>query len=146
MASNPFVQLGSLNKLLANVKFTTNPGLNIPAQYMSLDGLRVGFEGQAATPIDVMMGVVPSGNPYIRVTLRFGVVKSLAIANAWKQQLESAAQVGDFVVRPDVAGFAAFDFSNGFILNPEELVLNGSDASFRLSLCATYYINSSLFP
>jgi hypothetical protein len=146
VASNPLVLLGSLNKLKASLKFTSNPQLNVLPSYMSAAGLAVGFEGQATNYTEVYVGVVPSPNPFILVTIRFGVLKTQSLGPAWKSQLETSTIVGDFVVRPDVVGFPPFDFTNGFIQNPEEISMNGSDPTFRIMLKATYAINSSLFP
>lgn len=146
MPGNPQVLLGSLNKLRANLKFTSNPSLNILPSYMNQAGLTVGFEGQATNYSEVYVGVVPSPNPFILVTIRFGVLKTQALGPLWKAQVESNTLIGDFVLRPDVQGFPAFNFTNGFIMNPDEIAMNGSNPAFGISLKATYSINSSLWP
>lgn len=146
MPGNPQVALGSLNKLKASLKFTSNSSLNILPSYMAQAGLTVGFEGQATNYSEVYVGAVPSPNPFILVTIRFGVLKTQVLGPLWKQQVETNTLVGDFVLRPDVQGFPPFDFTNGFIMNPDEIAMNGSSPTFGISLKATYYINSSLWP
>jgi hypothetical protein len=144
--ANPNVPLGSLNKLKASLKFTSNASLNILPSYMSQAGLTIGFEGQATSYSEVYVGVVPSPNPFILVTIRFGVLKTQVLGPLWKAQVESNTLIGDFVLRPDVQGFPSFDFTNGFIMNPDEIAMNGTSAMFGISLRATYQINSSLWP
>lgn len=146
MPANPNVPLGSLNKLKASLKFTSNQSLNILPSYMSQSGLTIGFDGQATNYSEVYVGVVPSPNPFILVTIRFGVLKTQVLGPLWKAQVESNTLVGDFVLRPDVQGFPSFDFTNGFIMNPDEIAMNGTSPMFGISLRATYQINSSLWP
>lgn len=146
MPANPNVPLGSLNKLKASLKFTSNASLNILPSYMSQSGLTIGFEGQVTNYSEVYTGVVPSPNPFVLVTIRFGVLKTQVLGPLWKAQVESNTLIGDFVLRPDVAGFPSFDFVNGFIMNPDEIAMNGSSPNFGISLRATYYTNSSLWP
>lgn len=146
MAGNPFTQLGSLNKLRGSIKFTSNSSLNITPQFLGANGISLNFEGQATRPNPVNVGVVPSPEVYLQITLGISLVKTLAIAAAWKAQVEDSSLLGDMVVRLDVDKFPPFDLSNGFILNPETITAHGVDPNFPLRLQGTWYINNSLWP
>lgn len=146
MAGNPLIQLGTLNRLRGSVKFTTNSALNITPSFLGANGISLNFDGQATRPNNVNVGIVPSPEVYIPVTVRVNLLKTLAIAAAWKAQLESSSLVGDFVVRLDVNSYPPFDISNGYILNPDTITAHGVDPNFTIAFQGTYYINSSLWP
>lgn len=143
--ANPIVPQGTINRLRASVTVTSLSALNITASYLGKEGISLSFDGLITTPIETMTGVVPSPEPYQKVTISAHLLKTQALANAWKQQLEALSLIGDITVRSDSAQLDPYQFSNCYITNVNPLKFAGDDAGWVISLGGIYYINSSLW-
>ena len=143
--ANPIVPQGALNRLRASVTVTGFPGLNITASYLGKEGISLSFDGLITTPIETMVGVVPSPEPYQKVTVSAHLLKTQALANAWKQQLESLSLIGDITVRSDAATLDPYQLSNCYITNISPQKFAGDDAGWVISLGGVYYVNASLW-
>ena len=86
--ANPQVPQGTLNRLRVSVAITQFPALNITPSYLGREMATLSFDGMVTTPIDTATGVVPSPEPYQRVTATVHLLRTQALANLWKQQLE----------------------------------------------------------
>jgi hypothetical protein len=144
--ANPLVPLGNLNRLIASVTFATNTSLNVTAPYLGREGISLRFSDPATTPIKVMVGVVPSPEPYQTVAVMMHLVKTLALANSFKTAIETNTLLGDVTIRPDeVGGIGPYSISNSWIENVEALRFDGTDAGWSVTIGGIYYINSNLF-
>jgi hypothetical protein len=90
---------------------------------------------------------VQSPEPYQRVTVSSHLIKTQALAAAYKTQLELASLLGDIVVRPDLpsntAGISPYQLSNTAINTVSALKFDGTDDGWRIVMSAIYYINSN---
>lgn len=148
MAGNPLVALGALNRLKSTVVWNSFASLNITPSYLGKNGIRVSPKGPATAIYDVMAGIVPSPEPYIRIGLMLPLLKTQALSNLYKVQMEANSVLGDCTVRPDVAppnGLGIYQFSNMSITEVGELSFDGSDPVYMVSLEGIYYVNSSLW-
>lgn len=143
--ANPQVPQGTLNRLRVSVAITQFPALNITPSYLGREMATLSFDGMVTTPIDTATGVVPSPEPYQRVTATVHLLRTQALANLWKQQLESNSLIGDFTVRLDAKALDPYQVSNGYITNVAPLKADGTDAGWTISVGGIYYINSSLW-
>ena len=146
--ANPLVPQGTLNRLLNSITFVSNPGLNITASYLVKEQTTMNFDGVATTPIDTATGYVPSPEPYQRITLACHLVKSMALVQAWKNQIEFSTLIGNFVVWPDVPpgiGLQPYQISSGVISTVNPIRMDGTSADWALMLHGLYYINSSIW-
>src|SRR5271156_4655421 len=113
--ANPQIPQGTLNRLRASITLTSFPGLNITQSYLGRQGISLTFDGVVTTPIDTMTGIVPSPEPYQRITCSAHLLKTQALAAAWKAQVELNALLGDITIRPDIpsgAGISPYQLSN----------------------------------
>jgi hypothetical protein len=147
--ANPIIPQGTLNRLAISLQFVSHPNLNITASYLGKEMASMTFSGVATTPLDTATGVVYSPEPYQRVTVMAHLVKSMALSQAWKTQLELNSLVGDLVVYPDVlqsqGGLNPYQISNTAIENVNPIRLDGLDATWTISFSGVYYVNSVLW-
>ena len=146
--ANPLVPQGVLNRLRASITLSSFPGLNVTASYLGREGISMTFDGVATTPIDTMTGVVQSPEPYQRVTVSAHLLKSQALANAYKTQIELNTLMGDVTVRPDVpsgVGIGPYQLSNTALNTVNPLKFDGTDAGWIIMMSGIYYINSAIW-
>ena len=143
--ANPIIPQGVLNRLRASATLTQFPGLNITASYLGKEGISLSFEGVVTTPLDTMTGVVQSPEPYQRVTMAAHLIKSQALANAFKTQIELSSLIGDVTIRPDAAQLGPYQLSNVAINSVNPLKFDGTDPGWVLMMSGIYYVNSSLW-
>ena len=145
MAANPLVPQGTLNKLRGSVFCVDNPQLNVTASYLADDAITLAFEGEASAYIPTMTGAVPSPNPFQVATCMMRLLKTQALSNLWKLQIETDSLIGDIVITTDAAPLNNYTLVNCTIKNVNELTFAGKDPSFVVTVQGTYYINSGLF-
>lgn len=146
MAGNPLISLGQLNRLKASVVITDFPALNIIPSFLGQEGISLSLDGEATGRLPQMTGVVNSPEPYMAVTIQIPMLKTLNIADLYKQQMEIDTQLGDIQVRPDVStGLGIYSLSNGAIMAVGNLDFGGRNAVFGIALQAVYYINANLW-
>ena len=142
---NPLVSQGSLNKLRASITIPAFPTLNVTAPYLSKEGIRLSLQGESVIYLPTMTGAVTSQEPYMMAETVIHLLKSQALANLFKSQMETNALIGDFTVRPDATPLSPYGMTNGSIKSIRELDFSGENAVFAVTLGAYYLVNSSLF-
>ncbi|MEN9755817.1 MAG: hypothetical protein RL755_4 [Pseudomonadota bacterium] len=145
MAGNPQVKQGSLNRVRGSVSFVNAPDMNITAPFMTKEGLSLSWEGESVTFIDTMTGVVTSPEPYQKVTLTIGVLKTTTLGTAYKNRMENDCDLGDCVINPDSSNFPKFTIANSAIEGIEACTFNGTDPGFRIRIKGVWAINNVLW-
>lgn len=142
---NPLVDQGTLNRLIGSVSVPSFPALNITASYLGKEGINLALEGSATTHIEVMVGNVLSGEPYRMCSVTVELLKSQALADAWKRQEELLSLIGDITVRPDTKTLSPYQIVNCGIDGVRDLKFNGTVAGYAVMIKGIYRVNSSLF-
>jgi hypothetical protein len=147
MAGNPLVPQGILNRVSASVVWTNFPQLNVTAPYLDKDGISLRMTSKISTRHPTMTGVVQSPEPYVEVELVIAMLRTQALANAYKIQWEAYSVLADGVVYPDVPvnGIGQFQLENMSIDGVGDLLFNGTTPMFGVSLGGFYLVNSQLF-
>jgi hypothetical protein len=145
MAGNPFVPQGTLNRLRASFVLSALPALNVTASYLGEEMVRLSFGGGGTTRINTATGQVTSPEPYIPALVRINLLKTQALANAWKAQMELTTLLGDCTIRPDAATLGPYQLSNCSMQDVEPLDFNGKAAGWIITVGGTYYINNNLW-
>lgn len=143
--SNPNISLGTLNRIRASVTWASFPGLNVSASFLSKRGITLAFAGEATPYIDVMTGAVTSPEPYLRATFTVHLLKTQALANSYKLQMELFTLLGQCTIRPDAAAMNPWNVTNCAITGVEGLDFSGTTAEYTVRCGGIYYINSNLF-
>lgn len=143
--ANPLVTQGSLNKLRASITWPSFPGLNVTASYLSKEGIRLTLQGESVLYLPTMTGAVTSQEPYMMIEATVNLLKSQALANLYKQQMETNALLGDGTIRPDAVPLSPYQLTNCAIRGVRELDFSGEHAVFAVMIGGYYLINSDLF-
>ena len=143
--ANTLVPQGTLNRLRASVVWNSFPGLNVTASFLGREGVGLSFDGQANTQIETMTGAVNSPEAYVKAAIRIALLKTQALAAAYKAQMEQNVLIGDCTIRADASSLPPFQISNCSLLGVDELVFNGEVAGFMVRAGGYWLVNSSLF-
>lgn len=143
--ANPLVTQGSLNRLRASVTWPSFPVLNVTANYLGKDGIRLMLEGESVIYINTMVGAVTSPEPYQLIRMTMHLLKTQPLASQYKAQMENNALLGNGVVRPDSLALPAYDIVNCAINSIAELNFSGADAGFAVDIRGYYLVNNSLY-
>jgi hypothetical protein len=143
--ANPLVAQGSLNRLLASVVINAFPQLNVTASYLGKAGIKLSLQGEAVTYLPTLTGQVTSPDPYMGTEIMMDLIKSQALANQYKLQMESNALIGDVLVYPDAAPLNPYQIVNCSIKSVRELDFSGESYAFMVTLGGYYLVNNQLF-
>ena len=79
------------------------------------------------------------------VEMVINLIKPQALANLYKQRMESNSLIGDGSVRPDATALGVYPITNSSIKAVRELDFSGEHEGFAVVIGAYYLVNSSLF-
>lgn len=142
---NPLVNQGTLNRLIGSIVWPSHPELNIIAANLGRAGISLALQGETTLYIPTMTGQVTSPEPYMAVEVTANLLKSQALSNLYKQQMETNSLIGDGTVRPDTTTLGVYQIINCSIKNVHQLTFSGEDAAFSVVFGGYYLINSSLW-
>lgn len=143
--ANPQIQQGTLNRLLASVVYASFPQLNVTSGYMAKDAISIGFEGDTSQLIGTLTGAVTSPEPYMFANVTMNLLRTQALGDAYKTQVETNTTLGSVTVYPDTQTLSPFQLNNCVLSSVQELPLDGNSASLIIRLRGVYSINSALF-
>lgn len=143
--ASPLVPQGSLNRLRPSLVIPGFPALNVTAPYLGKASIRITYEGDAVTYIASLTGAVTSPEPFQLISMRVNLLKTQALAQAYKTQMETNALLGDITLRSDSIALSVWPLVNCSISSVPELNFDGNDADYNVVIKGVYYINSSLF-
>jgi hypothetical protein len=141
--ANPNVPLGFLNRLRASIIVPAYPSLNVTASFLAPEGISLAPQGQVATNLPAMTGVVRSPEPYVVVRVTTHLIKSQALADAWKTQWELDSFIGDITVRPDANALSPFEIGNVSIISIEAMTFSGRDPGIVVTVEGSYNVNAN---
>lgn len=146
MAVNPLVDQGSLNKVRGAVNWVNFPQLNVSAAYLGDDGIGLALEGASTIYLPSLTGAVTSRETYMMIGVSMHLLKTQALSDAYKAQMELNALLGNGTVRPDVeTGLSPYDIINCSIAAVREMRFSGRDAGWVVTCRGYYIINNDLF-
>lgn len=139
---------GTLNRLKASMTLNSFPGLNITPEYLGKEMITLTPTGDITSFIPTTTGAVTSPEPYQFYTISAHLLKTQALAPAYKSQLESNSLLGDITVWLDVQtgqGVASYSFNNCAIKGVGAIKIDGMDAGWMVEIGGYYTVNASLF-
>lgn len=143
---NPLISQGVLNRVKGSVTWTDHPELNVTAPFLDKDGINLRLEGDASLQHGTMTGTVQSPEPYMMVSIVIALLKTQALCELYKSQMQDNPVLGAGTVFPDVStGLSQFALNNMAIQTVGELLLNGTTPIFACT-CRGYWVTAnSLF-
>lgn len=142
---NPLVAQGSLNKVRASITWPSFPALNVTAPYLGKNGIRLTLQGVSTLYLPTMTGAVTSQEPYMMIEMVINLIKPQALANLYKQQMETSSLIGDGTVRPDAVALGVYPITNAAIQGVRELDFSGEHEGFAVTIGGYYLVNAALF-
>ena len=143
--ANPQIAQGTLNRLRGSIIFPNFPELNITAPFLGEEGINMTPGGDIVDTYGTMTGTVTSAAPYQMYTVEVELLKTQSFADQFKQQLETLAVIGNFIVRPDASTLSVYQINNGSIYTASPGRLNGKSVGFMIGLRGYYSVNAQLF-
>ena len=147
--SNPLIDQGQLNRLVASVVWQDFPQLNVTPSFLGKEAIRLALEGGASTQIRNLTGITQSPEPYMPCSLTINLLKTQQLSALFKSQMELLAVLGNCVVRPDVpagtGGLTPYDLTSMAIQDVREQDYGGGDSGWIVVCRGAYYINSALW-
>lgn len=143
--NNPLVPQGTLNRVRVHVVVPSFASLNVTSSNMGRSFAKLSFEGPFVEQIGTGTGVVNSPEPYVMATITMNILRTQAIASAWKAQAQATSVLGNVVIHSDTSAFPAITLANTSIRDIDPGAYDGTDPVVRIDLRGTYYVNNNLW-
>ncbi len=145
MATQPIVQQGTLNRVRASVVIPSFPQLNVLASYMSNSFVSAKPQGDFAELIETATGGVPSPEPFVKMLITVGLLRTQNRGEIWQEQAEVGSYIGDVVVHSDTSAFLQRTYYDCIIQKIDPEAYDGRNPENRLTIIGIYRINNSLW-
>ena len=143
--SNPQVNQGSLNRLLASVVFSDVPYLSVTSPFLGKEGISVGFEGDASMLLPTMTGGVPSPEPYQIANVTMHLLRTTVLGAAYKLQMETNTTLGSMNVISDTITLPPYQLDTCVLKSVQEITFDGNQPGMVVRIQGIYRINSAAF-
>ena len=143
--AGPNVQLGTINRLRASVVVDDDTTLSVTASFLLPAGISIAWGNPTATNHKAMVGTVPSPEPYQEARVKIPIVRTTALAQIYKQQIESDVEIGTITVRPDTSAMTPWQFQNCTVEAVDDIELNGQNIGYVITISGYYPINNDLY-
>ena len=144
---------GNLNRIRASVQIgNPNSQLSVISDQLGREGIRLSFDDMATDLLATMSGMVSSPRPYQGCTLTMYIVKSMPIANLYKNQFLQSTLIGTVTVFPDTSDASnasavldTFILNNMALENIAEMSFAGDAPTLQISMKGYYNVNQGFF-
>lgn len=143
--ANQLVPQGSLNLLKASAVWDDFPALNVSPPFLAKGAIALSFDSEYTVYIDTMTGGVTSPQPYVKCTFTLNLLRTQALADAYKTQFENSTVMGNVTLRGDSVALSAYQLVNCGVAGVRELTFAGQDPVYAVSFHGYYNINSNLY-
>lgn len=132
--NNPLIALGTLNRLRGGVTVPLFPSLNVTGPYLGKRGVRLNPIGQVTAQLEVMVGTVPSPEPYLMIDVMLNLLKTNGLAALWQAQAQSNSVIGRVTVHSDTSQYPDYTLYQCSITNvaPESFAGDEPNADFTI--------------
>ncbi len=143
--ANPQVPQGTLNRLKVNVTFNDYPALNVTASFLAPEGVNLAFEGEGAILVPTLTGAAQSPEPFMMARATINLLKTQALADAFKSQLETDTNLGPVSIFGDTSTLSEYDLVNCVLQGVQDIKFNGTTVGYAVRIHGIYPINSDLW-
>jgi hypothetical protein len=140
-----FTPPGVLNRLRASVTYQDFPQLNVISSYLTTEGIRLAFEGNATDLLPAMVSLVSSPAPYLPASLTMSIVRSSTLSELYKEQIENNTLMGLVTIWPDTDMLRPFVLNNVALETVREMAFAGMEAAIVVTARGYYNINTGFF-
>lgn len=143
---------GNLNRIRANIVIGANNQLSVSSDQLGREGIRLSFDSMATDLLPTMSGMVSSPRPYQECTLTISIVKSMPVADLYKNQFTASTLLGQITVYPDTsdasnasAVLSPFILNNMALENVAEMSFAGDAPTLNVTMKGYYNVNQGFF-
>lgn len=140
-----FTPPGVLNRLRASVVWSDFPELNVTANFLTTEGIRLALEGNATDLLPAMVSLVSSPAPYLSASITMSIVRSSALANLFKLQFEDTTLMGIATIWPDTDVIPVYQINNVALESVREMAFAGMEAAMVVTARGYYNVNTGFF-
>jgi hypothetical protein len=140
-----FTPPGVLNRLRASVTYTDFPQLNVTSNFLTTEGIRLALEGNATDLLPAMVSLVSSPAPYLSASITMSIVRSSALAQLYKLQVEDTTLMGLVTIWPDTDVLTPFVLNNVALESVREMAMAGMEAAMVVTARGYYNVNTGFF-
>jgi len=140
-----FTPPGVLNRLRASVTYNDFPSLNVTSGFLTTEGIRLALEGNATDLLPAMVSLVSSPAPYLSASLTMSLVRSTALAQLYKLQIEDTTLMGLVTIWPDTDVLQPFILNNVALESVREMAMAGMEAAMVVTARGYYNVNTGFF-
>jgi hypothetical protein len=95
--------------------------------------------------LPTLTGGVTSPEPYQMATVTINMLKTQNLANVYKNQFETLANVGDVSIITDTNTLGDYALVNCILKGVRDLSFDGTQPAFQVTLSGIYYVNNALW-
>ena len=140
--TNPNISQGTLKLQNVSVTFTDNTDLNVSASYLTPAGVELSFTNDAGVLVPTLVGATVALNAYQIGSIVIHLNKAQSLADDFKSQITTNANVGEVVIRGDSTTLSDYTFSPCVIQNVNAITFNNTTNEYAITLQGIYQINS----
>jgi hypothetical protein len=140
-----FTPPGVLNRLRASVTYNDFPQLNVTSNFLTTEGIRLAVEGNATDLLPAMVSLVSSPAPYLSASITMSLVRSSALAQLYKLQIEDTTLMGLVTIWPDTDVLTPFVINNVALESVREMAMAGMEAAMVVTARGYYNVNTGFF-
>jgi len=143
--ASPLINQGTLNRLRGSVVYASNASLNVTAPYLAREAISIAFDGDAGMLIPTLTGGVTSPEPYQMANVTINLLKSQALADVYKTQIQTNTNVGDVSIIADSAALSDYQLTNCILKGVRDVTFDGNIPGFVVVLTGIYQVNGNLW-
>ncbi|KWN80870.1 hypothetical protein WM24_23845 [Burkholderia ubonensis] len=121
------------------------PNLNITSPFLGKEGIRLALEGESTAILQTMTGTATSPEPYMIASVTAAVLKTNGLGAQYKAQMEQNSVIGQITVIPDTSALPQYTLYNCAIESVREMPMDGTDATFTVTIRGYYVTNNNLW-
>lgn len=139
------ISQGSVNRLRGSVVFATRPDLTVISSNLAKEAINLAFEGDAAQKLLTLTGGVDSPEPYVMATVEIHLLRTQAIASAYKLAIETDTTLGSINVIGDADALSDYQIEQCVLLGVQGLNFDGNNPNFTVRIRGIYYTNALMW-
>ena len=139
------INQGNVNRLRGSVVYATRPDLAVISSNLAKEAISITFEGDAAQKLPTMTGGVDSPEPYVMATVEIHLLRTQALAAAYKLAIETDTSLGSVNVIGDATTLPDYQLEGCILQGVQGLNFDGNNPNFTVRIRGIYYTNALMW-
>lgn len=139
------IDQGNVNRLRGSVVYATRPDLTVISSNLAKEAISITFEGDAAQKIPTLTGGVDSSEPYVMAMVEIHLLRTQALAAAYKLAIETNTSLGSINVIGDATTLPDYQLEGCILKGVQGLNFDGNNPNFSVRIQGIYYTNALMW-